>query len=144
MEPMMNESDKRKAAALIAYRPNGKEYEFYLQKRTADAPTNPGKFGLFGGGFEQNESAIDALFREIQEELVYTPRNLTYFSRYETATRIFDVFIEEVGPDFESLVDVQEGDFGTFMTLVDIEKADNISPITRIITQQLSDELKKK
>jgi 8-oxo-dGTP pyrophosphatase MutT (NUDIX family) len=40
-----------------------------LQKRTANAPTSPGKISGFGGMLEEDETAYQALKRELLEEL---------------------------------------------------------------------------
>ena len=41
----------------------------YLQKKTADAPLNPGKISMFGGGLETGEDEQGGLERELREEL---------------------------------------------------------------------------
>ena len=40
-----------------------------LQHRTADAPTNPSRWQLWGGAIEKGESPEEAVIRELQEEL---------------------------------------------------------------------------
>ena len=40
-----------------------------LSKRTLDAPTHPGFWGLFGGKIEGDELPAEAVKREVQEEL---------------------------------------------------------------------------
>lgn len=40
-----------------------------LQLRDADAPTFPNHLATFGGGIEEGESPLDALVRELKEEL---------------------------------------------------------------------------
>lgn len=39
-----------------------------LQRRTDDAPTDPGKLGFFGGQQEEGETAAQCFEREMQEE----------------------------------------------------------------------------
>jgi 8-oxo-dGTP pyrophosphatase MutT (NUDIX family) len=117
METLVKESDKRKVAAFIPYRHTENGYEFFMQKRTLDAPTSPGLLGLFGGGVEGEETYEEGAIREISEELVYVPQRLVFFSKFEHAKAIFHVFIEEVGVDFESKVTVSEGEYGTFLTI---------------------------
>ena len=46
-----------------------KEGFLILQKRTADAPSSPGKISGFGGSLELDETAYLALKRELLEEL---------------------------------------------------------------------------
>lgn len=72
---------------------------------------------MFGGGFEGEENKEEALYREIQEELSYTPVAPFYFGRYEVANAIMHVFLEEVSEDFEEKVIVGEGEYGKFLTL---------------------------
>jgi 8-oxo-dGTP pyrophosphatase MutT (NUDIX family) len=143
MEPQMKEEDKRLVAAFVPYYRDGKEYRFFLQKRTADAPTNPGMFGMFGGGVEEGETPEEAFFREVEEELVYKPQKSSYFSRYENAHRIFHVFIEEVESDFESKVDVLEGDYGRFLSISEVSKLPNLTHLTRLIVAQVEEMLLK-
>lgn len=114
MEPVMK--DKRLVAAFVPYRKRDDEYEFFLQKRDAGAPTNPSRYGLFGGGVDKGESMEDGFYREVYEEMEYRPASPKYFSRYEHATIIFDLFIEKVDVGFESKVNVREGEYGKFFT----------------------------
>lgn len=48
-------------------------YGFLLQLRDAAAPTYPSCWGLFGGHVEPGESPQYALWRELREELAFTP-----------------------------------------------------------------------
>ncbi|OGV34409.1 MAG: hypothetical protein A2020_05035 [Lentisphaerae bacterium GWF2_45_14] len=63
---------RREVAILILYDENER---MLLQKRTADAPVFPGVWGFFGGGIESGESPLEALKREIYEELEYEIAN---------------------------------------------------------------------
>jgi 8-oxo-dGTP pyrophosphatase MutT (NUDIX family) len=137
MEPLITETEKRSLSLFIPYRRLKDGIEFFLQKRDGNAPTDPNIFSLFGGGIEENETPAHALAREVREELVYTPRNLGYFSKYETSKRICYVFIEEVGYDFESLVDVQEGEYGKFLPYSEIEFSKDVSFIARTIIHSI-------
>jgi 8-oxo-dGTP pyrophosphatase MutT (NUDIX family) len=138
MEPLMREENKRLVAAFVPYRKINDAYEFYLQKRDAGATTHPGMLSLFGGGIEADESPLEGLFREIKEELDYVPSNLSLFSRYETMDRIFYVFIEEVKVDFESVVHVNEGEYGVFLKLADIELSSDVTLGAQVIITELT------
>lgn len=142
MEPLMNE--KREVATLIPYRMRGSVPEFYLQMRALDAPTSPNRWGIFGGGLEEGESPDDAVLRELLEELMYAPEKHVYFSCYEHAKRINYVYIEEVGSDFETGIEVHEGQYGKFLTEAEVIESPKAGNNTRLIITQLSRYLAKK
>lgn len=118
MQPLMHQ--KRESSGFVPYRRLGDDIVFFIQKRDKDALRNPDMFGVFGGGFEDNEDAHAALMREVREELNYVPENPQYFSRYETANNIMHIFMEEVGDDFESKIKVDEGEYGIFLNLNEV------------------------
>jgi 8-oxo-dGTP pyrophosphatase MutT (NUDIX family) len=141
MEPIKQK--KRPVASYLPYRKLGDTYEFYLQMRSAGAKTNPGLFGLFGGGIEADETAEEALMREIMEELRFTPREFQYFSRYETANSVLDLFIEEAQQDLESNVEVHEGDYGKFISYPELQKLTAVSHLARQMTKDVMQFLSK-
>jgi 8-oxo-dGTP pyrophosphatase MutT (NUDIX family) len=130
--------EKREVSGFVPYRKRGDEREFFLQMRSPNAKTSPNLFGVFGGGLEVGETFERALFREIEEELAYVPRTPIYFSRFENANRISSLFIEEVGSDFESLVDVREGEYGKFLTASEVLKSNDVTFMVRLIIFQLN------
>jgi 8-oxo-dGTP pyrophosphatase MutT (NUDIX family) len=147
MEPIMKEKSKRRVVGFVPYRRAGQTYEFFFQKRTNDAPTSPGMFGIFGGGVEDGESAEQALAREIFEELAYKPENVRYFSRFESPTSMSDIFsdifIEEVSDDFESKVIVQEGEYGKFIPIEDVIDRRLFSHLAIVAVPRLAEYLLK-
>lgn len=143
MEPIKKEIDKRKTAGFVPYRRRSNEYEYFLQKRCVNARSNAGLFGLFGGGIENVETPDEALQREIMEELVFEPKNPVYFSRYEIATAVLHVYMEEVAADFESKVTVQEGEYGKFFTAEEIKNMQDISLLAKTICLQVDEFLTK-
>lgn len=86
-------------ASIILY---NDEKQVLIQHRTADAPTYPNKYGLFGGRVEKDETPIEAVKRECYEELEYNLENPklvlhdTFDDKFEKVTK--DVFIEKYDP----------------------------------------------
>jgi 8-oxo-dGTP pyrophosphatase MutT (NUDIX family) len=144
MEPLITKKDKRRTAGFVPYRRTTDGYEFFLQKRSTAAKLHPGLFGLFGGGIEDGETSEGGFKREVMEELVYTPSHARYFCRYEIATAIIDVYIEEVCKDFETKVSVQEGEYGKFMSGSEIKNLEQISLLANMVFLQVNDFLLKK
>ena len=112
--------NKRHASVLIPYKIFGGEISVFLQKRTADAPHLPGYFAFFGGGMESGETPEETLMREIKEELVYDLRGHKFLGRYEFEKVVLFVFVLRVKNDFESKIEVREGDGGKFFTQEEI------------------------
>lgn len=137
MEPIL--SEKRNVVVFIPYRTRSSgEVEFFLQKRDMNAPTHAGIFSMFGGGIEESESVDEALCREVEEELVYTPKQARYFTRAERSTAIFHVFMEKVENTFENTVQVLEGEYGRFLTLSEAKEVD-VSAIARLVITDISE-----
>lgn len=66
------------AVAALMVTPDGR----YLMQHRDDLPGIffPGFWGCFGGAVEPGESPLDALRRELAEELAYTPRGAEHFA----------------------------------------------------------------
>lgn len=58
----------QKSVGIVLYNSNGK---MLLQHRTDDAPSDPSKWAIFGGGVESEELSEQAVVRETKEELNY-------------------------------------------------------------------------
>ena len=67
----------------------------YLMQQRDDIPGifYPGYWGLFGGAIETGESALEALAREVQEELAYKVDRQRYFTKV-----MFDFDFAGIGP----------------------------------------------
>ena len=89
-------------------------------------------FGIFGGQIEENESPEAALIREVYEELVYKPRDVRFFRRYEHRNVEQYVFICEVDENFESEISVLEGQYGKFLNESEL-KAEKLIDVDRIV-----------
>lgn len=139
----MSETEKSQVAVFVPYRKRNSVWEFYLQKRTADAKINPGLLGTFGGTIEEDESIHQALLREVKEELSYAPKNHRYFSRYENSVSIRYVYIEEVGDDFESKVVIGEGDYGIFIPITDMQDLRRFTRTVQSVIPELANALTK-
>ena len=103
---------------------------FALQRRDANAPTNPNKLSLFGGSGEPGETAHDCAVRELREEtsLQFRPddvvpimeyyrsdaRRMQYIFELRTSAEDFEVF-EGLGFEWhhaKELIDNQETTLG--------------------------------
>lgn len=139
IEPIKNA--KREVSSLVPYRRAGDVLEFYLQMRDEHAKTNAGRFGMFGGGIDAAETPFEAMVREMSEELEYDARNAQYFCRYEWASTIAHLFIEEVAADFQTKVVVREGQYGKFLQIEEIDTSPLVTPPVRMVARQISDYL---
>lgn len=57
----------------------------YLLQHRDNVPNiwYPGHWGCFGGGVHEGEEPLDALARELNEEIEFQPSKVTYFSRFD-------------------------------------------------------------
>ena len=109
----------------------------FLQRRSDDAPRNPGRLGAFGGGLEADENNEEALLREIMEELEYTPEHYVLLGAFETNHSVSNYYIEEVGENFANQVVVHEGKRGEWHQALNVIKRDDISPNTRRVVNAM-------
>jgi 8-oxo-dGTP diphosphatase len=119
---MENEEFKREVSVLAPYKKKDGQVYVFLQKRSEDAERYPGYFGFFGGGVEENETIEEALLREIKEELDIVLEKFSHFGKYYLPKTIVDVFITEVGDNFEKEITVLEGDYGQWFNEEDFER----------------------
>jgi 8-oxo-dGTP diphosphatase len=143
MEPMIKTEGKREVASFVPYRKAANGWEFFLQKRSVDAPTHAGLMGLFGGSMENGETPEEGLLREVREELAYVPKALAYFTKYETSQYIRHVYIEEVAEDFETKITIGEGDYGKFIAATELKNFQQFSKVAHAVIPELADMLSK-
>lgn len=128
---------KRKSSLLVPYLIKDHGVFVYLQKRDKTAKRAPGMLGLFGGGIEEGETPESALIREIKEELNFLPKDFDFLGQYQSASAIKYVFIMEVDDDFESKIEVREGEYGKFFEDKEIPSNSMISENTKKILDDM-------
>ena len=121
-----------RSSHLIPYRFIHGQWCLFAQKRTKDALFAPDMFGIFGGRFEGEETPEMALFREIREELDYRPQSVSFFRKYEHIDWEEHVFVDEVGENFESEIRVLEGQYGRFLSEVELQ-AETVMEVDRVV-----------
>lgn len=134
----MKESDKRPCASFVPYRKRGDEWEFFLQKRGSTFKLLPNMFAFFGGGIKEGETIEQGCAREVMEELVYVPKHLEYFARYEFAESVLHLFIEKVGESFEKEVRVCEGEYGAFKSFSEMHHNPEVAVSSQVVLVQLN------
>jgi 8-oxo-dGTP diphosphatase len=103
------------AALIVLYDDDGR---ILLQKRSHDAWFMPDRWAYFGGKMEGHESPREALDRESQEELNYTPRTpeliLDEVFDYNGFVFRLHIFLDYAG-DMKPSLELHEGaDWGWF------------------------------
>ena len=125
----MKSSKKAQKALLAPWRKTSQGIEVFLQKRSKTAKSLPNHFGFWGGGVEKGETPEAAMLRELQEELTITPSNYIFVGKFEFDEVKFKydgvvkyLWCMRVSSDFESTIDVREGQYGKFFTRKDIDE----------------------
>jgi 8-oxo-dGTP diphosphatase len=106
--------------------------ERYLLQLRDPLPTivYPGQWGLFGGHLETLETPEDAIWRELKEEIGYTPPTLTLFTQHIDAVAVRHVFWGALTAPIETL-DLQEGWDCGLLTLAQIRQGEAFSAIAQ-------------
>jgi ADP-ribose pyrophosphatase YjhB (NUDIX family) len=68
-----------------------KNNEFLLFRRNMEG-NHGGMFGLCGGTVEKNETPVDALIREVKEEIGMDVYNINHLKRYNTHGRTMNLY----------------------------------------------------
>lgn len=104
----------------VPYRVKDGIKEFFLQRRTDNAPRFPGFFALFGGFISENETPEQGFLKRIQEELKYTPKNYTHIGVIQLPRKDKYVYLCEVESDFEEKIKITEGLGGKWFKIDEI------------------------
>jgi 8-oxo-dGTP pyrophosphatase MutT (NUDIX family) len=125
MRPILNS-----VAAIIA---DGK-HRVLLQKR--DVSTRiyyPGFWGLFGGAIDGTEAPIDAVAREIKEEIGLGNLKFKYFLEFEFACPLFDgmrhrrlVFLTSSEESILQTIELNEGVAARLFSFADLPAMTNL------------------
>ncbi len=132
---------KLTSSLFVPYRKVNGNFEFYLQQRGPKAPTYPNLFGMFGGSVEKGETPLEGFLRETKEELNYVPENYRFFGSYEFPDVTRHIFVQEVRQDFANKVTVLEGDYGKFISSLEITGNEKIVDVAREILNDLTKKL---
>ena len=113
----------RNAARIILLDETGR---LLLQQRSADSPTEPSKWGFFGGEIEVGEEPLTAAKREAQEELGYTIecRSQSLCLMYQVADQFeLHYFFMDYCKDKKSL-QLHEGQRMSWVTIDEAQQLD--------------------
>lgn len=128
---------QRQNSILIPYKFKNGEFLVFLQKRSKDAKRAPDVFGFFGGGIEEGETNEQGLVRESQEELNYTPKNHQFFKGYDFGDNFKNIFLERVDDNFESLIKVQEGEYGKWFSKKEVIAESRMIADDRVVLEEI-------
>lgn len=124
---------ERQDAAAIIFTADGR----YLMQLRDDKPglRAPGHWGLFGGGVEAGETPREALVRELEEELEFTPACATWFAETFVTVPQFNVepthkifFSVRIAPQDMGLMRQHEGAGMALMTVEEILREPKVVP----------------
>lgn len=107
LEPVHLRPDgRRHVAGAVLWRADG---TVLLQHRDDDpAIVEAGKWSLFGGGVDACESPLDAVLREVDEEIGYRVRALRPLIRIEGGRQVYDLYLAAIDAPIEAL-ELREG-----------------------------------
>jgi 8-oxo-dGTP diphosphatase len=109
----------------------------YLMQLRDDVPTItfPGYWSLFGGAVENEETLINGIRRELDEELSFSPLILDLFLSYSYSlineniiNRKVTVFIAPIEDSQIKKLKLKEGENFSFMNLAELQKKNTVVP----------------
>ena len=86
------------------------ESQVLLEKRSDSKDTDPGLITIPGGHIEQGENQIQALFRELNEELNVTPTEYTFLCSLYHPTKELQLIHYFVVTQWQGEITAQEAD----------------------------------
>lgn len=104
-----------------------RDHQFLMQLRD-DIPTihHPGVWAFFGGHIEPNEDPETGIWRELQEEIAYTPPWIKFFDRWVDGPIARNIFYGPLTVPLEAL-ELNEGwDMGLW-SVAEIQKGERYS-----------------
>ena len=92
------------------------DYSYYLLQLRDFIPTieSPGQWGGFGGSVDKGETTVSAAYRELAEEISYTPESINKFRTYSTERLLSHLFYCELTVPFSKLILSEGADMGIF------------------------------
>jgi 8-oxo-dGTP diphosphatase len=117
------------------HRPEPHQANQFLMQLRDDIPgiAYPGHWGFFGGHLDPGEQPEAAMWRELNEEIGYTPPTLTLFKSYchdPSVTR--HVFVAPLIVSLDALT-LHEGWDMALFTVEDVHRGDRYSPKARAV-----------
>jgi len=130
---------KREIVTLVPYYFEDYMPYFFLQVRDSSAPRLPGFLGFFGGAIENGETPEIALEREIWEELeLRLERQYRHFVRFESFSKVNNVFVMAVANNFSEMIVIREGDGGRFISAQQVIHEPKICDSDRLVLIELT------
>lgn len=125
-----------------------KNNEVLLQHRDNKAPTSPNVWALWGGRMEQGEEPLDAITRELKEELTIdvSKDSLTLFRAYHAGyfENNWEGYAFRTEDRGNFTYDLKEGDDLKFFSLEEIKNLDDMDPNSKLVVLEYFETVKEK
>ena len=104
---------------------HNKKLLLILRDDKPDIPS-PNKWSLPGGAVEKNETILEAIKRELQEEINIIPKNIIYLGKQncEDRSKVFRYFAKLTKNEFQNIKLGNEGQKLDFFSLDEIKQLD--------------------